>query len=89
MGCPAENDLPDAAIKAMWDEGEPVELADRSPRPAVEIAPSPWTQLGPYTAAQGQVTRRVVYLSYFGAATGRYSVRLSEADKIQTASESA
>lgn len=89
MGYPDENDLSDIAIKAMWDEGEPVELAGRSPRPMVEIAPSPWTQLGPYTAARGQVTRRVVYLSYFGAATGRYAVRPADAGKIQTASEPA
>ncbi len=27
MEHPDENDLPDSAIKAMWDEGEPVELA--------------------------------------------------------------
>ncbi len=34
-----ENDLPDAAIKAMWEEGEPVELADRPPRPVAELIP--------------------------------------------------
>lgn len=89
MGYPDENDLPDAAIKAMWDEGKPVELADRLPRPAVEVVPSPWTQLGPNTAARGQVTRRIVYLSYFGAATGGFQVRLANANKIQTASEPA
>lgn len=71
MGHPEENDLPDTAIKAMWEEGEPVELSDRPPRPVVEITPSPWTQMGSSTATRGYVTRSVLYLSYFGTATGR------------------
>jgi len=37
MRHPDENDLPDAAIKAMSDEGAPVELADRAPPPVVEV----------------------------------------------------
>lgn len=89
MGYPDENDLPDAAIKAMWDEGEPVELADRPPRPVVEMSQSPWGQPTAQTASQGWVTRRVAYLSYFGAATAHYPARLADAGKIQTASRPA
>jgi hypothetical protein len=73
MGYPDENDLPDTAIKAMWDEGEPVELAAGPQGIVVEVTPSPpWYQPTPRTSPTGWITRTVVYLSSFGAGTARY-----------------
>lgn len=89
MEYPDENDLPDSAIRAMWDEGEPVELAAGPERPVVEITPSPWSQPTPGTTVAGRIERRVVYLSSFGAATTRYPVKLTDAGTNLTAVPSA
>jgi hypothetical protein len=84
-----ENDLPDSAIKAMWDEGEPVDLAAGPERPVVEIAPSPWSRPTPGTTVAGRIGRRVIYLSSFGADTTRYPVNLTDAGNNLTAVPSA
>jgi hypothetical protein len=90
MGFHDENDLPDTAIKAMWDEGEPVELADGPEGTVVEVTPSPpWYQPTPKTTATGWISRTVVYLSSFGAATARYPVDLHRAGTGVTATPSA
>jgi hypothetical protein len=89
MDYPDENDLPDTAVKAMWDEGEPVELAAGPERPTVEVASSPWNRPAPNTTLRGWVLQSVVYLSFFGAATARYPVDLTEAGNNLTAASSA
>jgi hypothetical protein len=89
MDYPDENDLPDTAVKAMWDEGEPVELAAGPERPIVEVASSPWNRPAPDTTPTGWIMRSVVYLSSFGAATARFPVNLSEAGNNLTSAASA
>jgi hypothetical protein len=89
MEYPDENDLPDSAIKAMWDEGEPVELATGPEQPIVEVAPSRWSQPPPGTTVAGRIKRMVVYFSSFGAATTRYPVNLADAGNNLTAAPSA
>jgi hypothetical protein len=89
MGYADENDLPDTAIKAMWDEGEPVELAAGPEGTVVEITPSLWYKPAPKTTPTGWVSRTVVYLSSFGAATARYPMDLHGAGTNPTAAPSA
>jgi hypothetical protein len=89
MEHPDENDLPDSAIKAMWDEGEPVEFAAGPQRAIVHITPSPWSRPAPGTTVAERIERRVIYLSSFGAATTRYPVNLADAGNNFTAATSA
>jgi hypothetical protein len=89
MEYPDENDLPDSAIKAMWDEGEPVELATGPEQPIVEITPSRWSWPAPGTTVAGRINQMVVYFSSFGAATTRYPLNLADAGNNLTAAPSA
>jgi hypothetical protein len=89
MEYPDENDLPDSAIRAMWDAGEPVELAAGPERAVVEVTPSPWSRPAPGTIVAGRIERMVVYLSSFGAGTMRYPVNLADAGNNFTAAPSA
>jgi hypothetical protein len=89
MGYADENDLPDATIKAMWDEGEPIELATGPETTVVQVTPSLWYQPAPQTAPTGWITRRIVYLSSFGAATVRLPIDLHSAGTNLTAASSA
>jgi hypothetical protein len=89
MDYPDENDLPDSAIKAMWDEGEPVELATEPHRPVVNAAPSPWFHPAPTTTLVGRMKRMIVYFSSFGAATAPYTTDLPDASGNPTAAPSA
>jgi hypothetical protein len=89
MEYPDENDLPDSAIRAMWDEAEPVGIAAGPQRAVVEVAPSQWSQPPPGTTIAGVVKRRVVYFSFFGAATTRYPLNLADAGNNLTAVPSA
>lgn len=85
MDYPDENDLPDSAVKAMWDEGESVELAAGPERPVVQVAPSPWSWPIPDTRLTGWIVRSVVYLSYFGASTARYRGTFTDSGNNVTA----
>jgi hypothetical protein len=70
-----ENDLSDAEIAAMWDEGEPVELATVR----YTVNPSPWTPLLPRTAARlGTYRTAVVNFASFAAGAVRYPVRMED-----------
>lgn len=89
MEHPDENDLPDSAIKAMWDEGEPVELAAGPVGTIIHVAPSPWSKPPPNTALTGEIQRSVTYFSFFGAGTPRYPVKLTDASDNLTSVKSA
>jgi hypothetical protein len=89
MEYPDENDLPDRAISAMWDEGEPVELAAGPERTVVEIAPSRWSWPAPGTTVAGRIMRWVFDLKSFGAATTHHPVSLADASDNPTAARSA
>jgi hypothetical protein len=89
MEHPDENDLPDSAIKAMWDEGEPVELAAGPERVVVEVTPSRWGRLAPGTTVAGRIERWLLDLKSFGAATTRYPVNLTDAGNNLTTVRSA
>jgi hypothetical protein len=80
-----ENDLPDAAIKAMWDEGEPIELAAGPERIVVQVTPSRWYKPAPQTTPTGWITKSVVYFSSFGVASVRHPMDLHGAETSPTA----
>jgi hypothetical protein len=85
MEYPDENDLPDHAIRAMWEAGEPVELATGPQQPVVEVAPSRWSWPAPGTTVTGRIIRRVLNLKSFGAATTHYPVGLADSSQHPTA----
>jgi len=84
-----ENELPDAAIVAMWEEAEPVELAAGPLAVAIRFTPSPWLQPAPRTTVTGRIDRWLVNLSSFGAASTRYPATLADAGDHLTTARSA
>lgn len=70
-----ENDLTDAEVRAMWEEGEPVELVTS----VFHVDPSPWVEEPADTAPRGFIDRAVTYYSFFGAGSVRYPLRLADA----------
>jgi len=75
MGHGDENDLTDAEVRAMWDEGEPVALAVS----VFDVDPSPWVVEQSNTAPRGFLGKAITYYSFFGAGRVRYPLRVSDA----------
>lgn len=70
-----ENDLTDAEVRAMWDEGEPVQLVTS----VFNVDSSPWVVEPANTAPRGSFDWAVTYYSFFGAGSVRYPLRLTDA----------
>jgi hypothetical protein len=74
MGHRDENDLTDAEVRAMWDEGEPAALAVS----VFDVDPSPWVVEPSNTAPRGFLGKAITYYSFFGAGRVRYPFRMSD-----------